>query len=84
MQSNIDKAIIIKNFHEALIRAVLNCALLVKQIYGIKEIALSGGVFMNRYLIEGTIKALIENGFSVAINCEVPPNDGGISLGQIG
>lgn len=43
---------------------------------------LSGGVFMNRYLIEHTIESLMEAGFTVVINRELPPNDGGLSYGQ--
>lgn len=78
-----DKVAIAKNFHDAFVRAVLNLSQLTNQLYGIKEIALSGGVFMNRYLIENTISALINTGFSVAINRDLPPNDGSISLGQL-
>lgn len=74
---------IAKNFHDAFAQAILTCSQLAKQVYGINDVALSGGVFMNRYLIEKSIKMLVEQGFSVALNREVPPNDGGVSLGQI-
>ena len=78
-----DVGLIAKNFHEAFANAILQVSLLCNQLYGIKQIALAGGVFMNRYLIETTIKLLIDNGFSVAINRELPPSDGSISLGQL-
>lgn len=83
LKGGIEVGKIAKNFHDAFANAILTCAQLSKQVYGINDLALSGGVFMNRYLIEKTIKMLVEQGFSVALNREVPPNDGGISLGQI-
>lgn len=73
---------IIKNFHGAIVLAITTTSQLCKQIYGINQIALSGGVFMNRYLIERTVSVLSNAGFTIAINKDVPPNDGGISLGQ--
>ena len=82
-KKGVDAGQIAKNFHDAFANAILQCAQLANQLYGIKHVALSGGVFMNRYLIETSIKKLIDAGFSVALNREVPPNDGGISLGQI-
>ena len=48
----------------------------------IKNIALSGGVFMNRILTELCIDKLRKKGYNVYINRRVPTNDGGISLGQ--
>lgn len=83
LKDGIEVGKIAKNFHDAFANAILTCSQLSKQVYGINDLALSGGVFMNRYLIEKSIKMLVEQGFSVALNREVPPNDGGISLGQI-
>ena len=80
MQNKIDTALIAFNVHQAFSECIANLAQLVKQLYGINQVALSGGVFMNRYLIETTIQKLVDNGFNVAINKEVPPNDGGLSL----
>jgi hydrogenase maturation protein HypF len=48
----------------------------------LETIALSGGVFCNRYLTNRLIKLLKGNGFRVLFNREVPSNDGGISVGQ--
>ncbi|HEY3593392.1 MAG TPA: carbamoyltransferase HypF, partial [Polyangiaceae bacterium] len=49
---------------------------------GVSKVALSGGCFQNRILTE-TTKALLEaDGFEVLIHHRVPPNDGGIALGQ--
>lgn len=83
LQENKDLGVIIKIFHDAFVRAILTCSQLVNQMYGINKIALAGGVFMNRYLIENTIQQLIDMGFSVALSRELPPNDGGVSMGQL-
>jgi hydrogenase maturation protein HypF len=50
---------------------------------GIQTIALSGGCFQNRYLTERTVDRLAAAGFSPHWHQRVPPNDGGIALGQI-
>ncbi len=51
-------------------------------MYDINTVALSGGVFMNRYLVEHALAALEAVGFTVAVNRDLPPNDGCISFGQ--
>jgi hydrogenase maturation protein HypF len=43
---------------------------------------LSGGVFQNRYLTERVMGLLSQEGFEVLVHRQVPPNDGGLSLGQ--
>jgi hydrogenase maturation protein HypF len=47
-----------------------------------KKIVLSGGVFQNRYLTERAAAVLESRGFVVYTHRQVPPNDGGIALGQ--
>lgn len=46
------------------------------------QVALSGGVFQNKILMELTLKLLRDRGFKVFYNISVPPNDGGVALGQ--
>jgi hydrogenase maturation protein HypF len=45
-------------------------------------VALSGGVFQNALLLERSMAGLEDAGFRVLVHSRVPPNDGGISLGQ--
>ena len=46
------------------------------------EVALSGGLFQNRLLLNKTASLLEKSGFQVFTHKQVPCNDGGISLGQ--
>ena len=55
---------------------------LIRTRTGLKEVALSGGVFQNRMLLERALPLLEEQDFSVYTHHQVPPSDGGISLGQ--
>jgi hydrogenase maturation protein HypF len=66
-------------FHNALVEAIVAVA---RQI-GQPRVVLSGGCFQNRYLTERTIQRLREEGFRPYWHQRVPPNDGGISLGQV-
>ena len=50
---------------------------------GLEKIVLSGGCFQNRYLTERAIRRLREEGFRPYWHQRVPPNDGGIALGQV-
>ena len=71
-----------RRFHDAFVRAAVMAAQLVESLYGITTVALSGGVFLNRYLIEHVAEALQNAGFTVALNRDLPPSDGCISYGQ--
>jgi hydrogenase maturation protein HypF len=37
---------------------------------------------MNRYLVQHAVRRLVDAGFSVALNRELPPNDASVSFGQ--
>jgi hydrogenase maturation protein HypF len=65
-------------FHNALVSWILEVAEQIEE----KQIVLSGGVFQNRYLTERTAAVLEARGFLVHTHERVPPNDGGIALGQ--
>ena len=55
----------------------------IRKISNINVVALSGGVFQNKILLEKTVKKLEESGFNVYTNKIIPCNDSGISLGQL-
>ncbi|MCY3607318.1 MAG: carbamoyltransferase HypF [Acidimicrobiaceae bacterium] len=69
-------------FHRWVADVVLAMSNRSREQTGIATVALSGGVFQNRLLTELTVPTLIEAGFEVLLHRQVPPNDGGISLGQ--
>jgi hydrogenase maturation protein HypF len=48
----------------------------------VKKVALSGGVFQNRVLLEEVVSRLQKAGFRVLTHRHVPANDGGLALGQ--
>jgi hydrogenase maturation protein HypF len=66
-------------FHNMLVEAVRQVACRA----GLEKVVLSGGCFQNRYLAETTIDRLAREGFRVYWHQRVPPNDGGICLGQV-
>jgi hydrogenase maturation protein HypF len=68
-----------RKFHNALAEAIVAVA----RRAGRQTVALSGGCFQNLYLAEQTILRLRESGFQPLWHRFVPPNDGGIALGQM-
>lgn len=82
LEAGVPVSVIGRRFHDAMVSAIVMSAELVRALYGIATVALSGGVFMNRYLTEHVLADLAAAGFTAAINRDLPPNDGCISLGQ--
>lgn len=68
--------------HETICQMIYKQTILYSKQHKIKKIALSGGVFQNKYILSRSIKILEKAGFDVFYNRLVPINDGGISLGQ--
>ncbi len=69
-------------FHLTLIQALTEATTLIKDQTKIDKVALSGGCFQNVLLTENLKKSLEAAGFTVYTHSLVPPNDGGLSLGQ--
>lgn len=69
-------------FHRAIAGYVLETARWARERFGVEQIALGGGTFQNRILLETAIDLLERRGFHVYYNHLVPPGDGGLSLGQ--
>ncbi|MBI5394357.1 MAG: carbamoyltransferase HypF [Verrucomicrobia bacterium] len=66
-------------FHNTL----AECVAAVARRLGEERVVLTGGCFQNRYLTERTVRRLRENQFRPYWHQRVPPNDGGIALGQL-
>lgn len=80
-------SIISAKFHNGLAESITN---ITKRIYPnlnrknaeIKKVALTGGVFQNKFLSKLVSEKLINGGYQVLKHSKIPPNDGGISFGQ--
>jgi hydrogenase maturation protein HypF len=75
----VDSAVIAAKFHNSLVDAVVAAA----RLAGEPKVVLSGGCFQNRRLSIGAIEQLQNAGFHPYWHQRVPPNDGGIALGQL-
>lgn len=82
IRKGVENKIIAAKFHNCLAAALVEMAKRARESTKLDTVALSGGVFCNRYLANHTIKSLNKNGFCVLFHRDVPANDGGISLGQ--
>ena len=83
LQNCIPVKIIASKFHNTIISVIFECASAIRNTEGIDKVVLSGGVFQNKYLLEGTIARLNAHDFEVYTHVTVPTNDGGIALGQL-
>ena len=69
-------------FHREIACQITAACVKIRELSGCNKAALSGGVFQNRLLLELTDHMLLEQGFEVLKHQLLPPNDGGIALGQ--
>ncbi len=70
-------------FHRAVIDLIGELAVRARRSIGLSTVALSGGVFQNAVVLGGACDVLRRNGFTVLRHRRVPPNDGGLALGQL-
>lgn len=69
-------------FHRRLAGMIVSACEKAREEIGINTVALSGGVYQNKLLLDYSVTMLEERGFHVLRHHLLPPNDGGISLGQ--
>jgi hydrogenase maturation protein HypF len=82
IQEELPARVISAKFHNCLAAALLEMAKAARKKTKLDTVAISGGVFCNRYLTNRLVALLKKNDFHVLFNRDVPANDGGISLGQ--
>jgi hydrogenase maturation protein HypF len=69
-------------FHNGIAEMVLDVCQRIRSEHRVSEVVLSGGVWQNVALLEGTLRRLERSGFTVHFHRQVPSNDGGLALGQ--
>ena len=77
-----DSAEIARAFHQTMAKAVFELCCGVREKSGTTRVVLSGGVFQNRLLTEDVAALLDAGGFEAYWHRLLPPNDGGLALGQ--
>jgi hydrogenase maturation protein HypF len=76
------RPIVAARFHNTLAEAIQEMCLRMRRESGLNRVCLSGGTFQNMRLLRLTARALRASGFDLFLHRNVPPNDGGIALGQ--
>lgn len=82
LRAGIDRGVMAARFHRGLAAGVASMCEAIRNETGLVDVALSGGVFQNHLLLRWITESLKDKGFSVHCHRVVPPNDGGVSLGQ--
>ena len=76
------KNLIASRFHNTIAMEIVEVCRRIRESVRLDRVCLSGGTFQNMYLLERAVAGLRKLGFEVFLHSAVPPNDGGISLGQ--
>src|SRR5207244_1278564 len=83
IQHGVPTSRIAQRFHRSIAGLLAMVCVEAREQTALNIVALSGGVFQNRLLLELLVARLEALAFQVYLNRRVPPNDGGLSLGQI-
>jgi hydrogenase maturation protein HypF len=82
LRKQVDSSALALGFHHAVAYMVRSVCGVIAQREACDQVALSGGVFQNALLLELVSNQLSVDNMHVYTNCQAPPNDGGIALGQ--
>jgi hydrogenase maturation protein HypF len=82
LSAGLHRSMIAARFHNAVARMVLAVCRELRQKSGIGSVCLSGGVWQNMVLLARAVQLLRQDNFQVHLHRQVPPNDGGLALGQ--
>ncbi len=83
VEAGISPAAISTRFHGTVASIVREMCSSIRDEHNLNQVALSGGCFQNRLLLRLVVAELHGEGFKVLLHRRVPPNDGGIALGQV-
>ncbi|MPW23752.1 Carbamoyltransferase hypF2 [Paraburkholderia piptadeniae] len=79
---SVELATISRRFHSTIVLAIASLCDLLRSRHALDTVVLSGGVFLNEFLLVNALVELRRRGFDVHAHRDVPTNDGGIALGQ--
>jgi hydrogenase maturation protein HypF len=82
LRAGVGAPVIAARFHNAVSELILTLSRRLRERRGLNTVALSGGVFQNVALLALVLRRLQADGFEVLTHRLVPPNDGGLALGQ--
>ncbi len=82
-RKGVEAARIARRFHSTLVELIVTVCGRLRGVTGLGVVVLSGGVFLNALLSREVAAQLEREGFRVYRHSLVPPNDGGLSLGQL-
>jgi hydrogenase maturation protein HypF len=80
--AGVDAGLIAARFQNGLADLILRLSLYFRELNDLTKVALSGGVFQNISLLQQSMEMLLSHDFEVYTHRLVPPNDGGLALGQ--
>lgn len=80
--SHVPSETVAAKFHNSLARAIATTMIHLSEQTGIRTVGLTGGCFQNKILTERAVQLLLEKEFTVLLHGLIPPNDGGIAVGQ--
>ncbi|GAA4572584.1 carbamoyltransferase HypF [Planotetraspora kaengkrachanensis] len=80
--TGVEPGVVAARFHNGAADVVVRVCEILREESGVSVVALSGGVFQNQLLLVRVAGGLTASGFRVLTHARVPPNDGGISVGQ--
>ncbi|MGW1765368.1 carbamoyltransferase HypF [Streptomyces sp. NPDC002073] len=83
LRAGVDPSVIAARFHAGTTALVGRLCALARDRHGLDTVVLTGGVFANTLLSSACARTLRELGFTVLRHRRVPPNDGGLALGQL-
>ena len=83
LRAGVAAAVIAARFHNAVADLIVQLSLQMRRGHGLNQVALSGGVFQNVTVLDTAVQRLRQHDFAVLTHHLVPPNDGGLALGQV-
>ncbi|WP_457029706.1 carbamoyltransferase HypF [Kitasatospora sp. P5_F3] len=83
VRAGVPPGVVAARFHASVAGLVRRACRLARERYGLDTVALTGGVFANSLLSSACASTLRADGFTVLRHRQIPPNDGGLALGQL-